>query len=130
MRKLPLILSVTILVQLGTQAKAGTPDHHPDRTHPRNIHFRSQFRPRPFYFFNGGGWQLYPSYPYTGYTDNGDIIYQGVDLSDTNYPFAQPTSDPNIVVSPFVPNELIGVAGIPPGAKVKDPVSQEIFLRP
>ena len=61
---------------------------------------------------------------------SGDIVYQGVDLSDDIYPYAERTSDPNIVISPFAPNALISVDGIPPGAKVRDPVSEQIFLRP
>jgi hypothetical protein len=124
------ILCLTLLIQIGSQAKAGPTDHHIRRTHPANIGYRSHLPLRPVYFLNGGSWAFYPVYPYTGFADNGDIIYQGVDISDSNYPFAEPTSDPDIVVSPFPPNVLVGVAGIPPGAKVRDPVSLAIFLRP
>jgi hypothetical protein len=34
------------------------------------------------------------------------------------------------VINPFALNNLVNVAGISPGARVGDPVSEEIFLRP
>jgi hypothetical protein len=43
---------------------------------------------------------------------------------------AIPTSNPDIVISPFALNNLVDVTGIPSGARVRDPVSEEIFLRP
>jgi hypothetical protein len=45
-------------------------------------------------------------------------------------PYATPTSDPEIVISPFEPHATISVAGIPHGAKVQDPVSNLVFLNP
>jgi hypothetical protein len=45
-------------------------------------------------------------------------------------PYAAPTSDPDIVISPYEPHAIISVAGIPQGAKVQDPVSNLVFLNP
>jgi hypothetical protein len=44
--------------------------------------------------------------------------------------YAAPTSDPDIVISPYEPYAIINVAGIPQGAKVLDPVSNQVFLNP
>ena len=44
--------------------------------------------------------------------------------------YATPTSDPYIVISPYEPHAIINVAGIPQGAKVRDPVSNLVFLNP
>src|SRR5271165_7327366 len=58
------------------------------------------------------------------------FVYQGQEVSDYVYPYAIPTSNPDIVISPFALNNLVDVTGIPSGARVRDPVSEEIFLRP
>ncbi len=52
------------------------------------------------------------------------------EVFDDVYPYAIPTSNPDVVISPFALNNLVNVSGVPPGAKVRDPVSEEIFLRP
>lgn len=56
-------------------------------------------------------------------------VYQGqVAPQDAkNVPYATPTSDPDIVISPYEPHAIISVAGIPQGAKVQDPVSNLIW---
>jgi len=83
------------------------------------------------YYFNGVSWVVTPqAFPYGGLPLNGDLIYQGHEVSDDVYPYAIPTADPDIVISPFALNNLVNVAGVPPGARVRDPVSEEIFLRP
>ena len=55
-------------------------------------------------------------------------------IKDKRFPMtsihAIPTSNPDIVISPFALNNLVDVTGIPSGARVRDPVSEEIFLRP
>jgi hypothetical protein len=59
-------------------------------------------------------------------------VYQGqVGPQDAeSVPYATPTSDPDIVISPYEPHAIISVAGIPQGAKVQDPVSNLVFLNP
>jgi hypothetical protein len=84
-----------------------------------------------YYNFSGVNWTFVPvTIQYGGLATSGDFVYQARDISDDVYPYAQPTSSPNVVISPFAPNTLLDVSGIPPGAKVRDPVSEEIFLRP
>jgi hypothetical protein len=84
------------------------------------------------YYFNGLSWVAAPPlvFPYGGLPLNGDFIYRGRKVLDDVYPYAIPTADPDIVISPFALNNLVNVAGVPPGARVRDPVSEEIFLRP
>jgi hypothetical protein len=61
-----------------------------------------------------------------------DSVYQGqVAPQDAeNLPYATPTSDPDVVISPYEPHATISVAGIPQGAEVQDPVSNLVFLNP
>jgi hypothetical protein len=76
-------------------------------------------------------WVFAPvTFPYGGLAVNGDFVYRGQEVSDDVYPYAIPTSNPDIVISPFALNNLVDVTGIPSGARVRDPVSEEIFLRP
>ena len=83
------------------------------------------------YYFNGLSWVAAPlAFPYGGLPLNGDFSYRGREVSDDVYPYAIPTADPDIVISPFALNNLVNVAGVPTGARVRDPVSEEIFLRP
>src|SRR6202011_6179925 len=84
---------------------------------------------RGFYCFNGVNWVFAPvAFSYGGLAVNGDFVYQGREVSDDVYPYAIPTSNPDIVISPFALNNLVDVTGIPSGARVRDPVSEEIFL--
>ncbi|MBA3963306.1 MAG: hypothetical protein H0X40_15595 [Chthoniobacterales bacterium] len=46
------------------------------------------------------------------------------------YPYAQRSGTPGYVYSPYGNHVLIDVRGIPAGAKVRDPSSGGIFLRP
>jgi hypothetical protein len=61
-----------------------------------------------------------------------DTVYQAqVTPQDAeSLPYAAPTSDPDIVISPYEPHATISVAGIPHGAKVQDPISNLVFLNP
>ena len=61
-----------------------------------------------------------------------DTVYQGqaAPQNAESLPYATPTSDPNIVISPYEPHATISVAGIPHGAEVQDPVSNLVFLNP
>ena len=84
-----------------------------------------------YYYFNGLSWVAAPlAFAYGALPLNGDFTYRGREVSDDLYPYAIPTADPDIVISPFALNNLVNVAGVPPGARVRDPVSEEIFLRP
>jgi len=86
---------------------------------------------RGYYCFNGANWLFAPvAFPYGGLAVNGDFVYRGREVSDDVYPYAIPTSNPDVVISPFALNNLVNVGGVPPGARVRDPVSEEIFLRP
>jgi hypothetical protein len=85
-------------------------------------------------FHNGnGGAVIFDQLGYAGYdVPTNDTVYQGqVAPQDAeNLPYATPTSDPNIVISPYEPHATISVAGIPHGATVQDPVSNLVFLNP
>jgi hypothetical protein len=106
------------------------------RAHNHRVHFATGIRwahsaYRGYHWFNGVNWVVDPlAYPYGGLGVNSDFVYQGREVSDDVYPYAIPTSNPDIVISPFALNNLVDVSGIPPGARVRDPVSEEIFLRP
>ena len=59
-----------------------------------------------------------------GYYDAGG--YRG----ETRYPIGRYTDQPGFVRSPFRPNHVIDVRGIPPGANVIDPSCDRIFINP
>jgi hypothetical protein len=61
-----------------------------------------------------------------------DTVYQGPEAPQDigNMPYAAPTSDPNVVISPYEPHAPVSVAGIPHGAQVWDPLSKLYFLNP
>jgi hypothetical protein len=61
-----------------------------------------------------------------------DTVYQGqVAPQDAeSLPYATPTSEPDVVISPYEPHTTVSVAGIPHGAKVQDPISNFVFLNP
>jgi predicted small secreted protein len=46
------------------------------------------------------------------------------------YPVARPSGTPGLVVSPYPPHNLVDVRAIPPGARVRDPSTGGIFIRP
>ena len=71
----------------------------------------------------------YSSYDYL---PGDDSVYQGQPAPQNaeSLPYATPTSDPNIVISPYEPHATISVVGIPHGAEVQDPVSNLVFLNP
>jgi hypothetical protein len=125
---------VSAVALLPTWALAGPGDN--GRVQHHRVHFvtgvrwaRSAYR--GCYYFNGARWAVSSvGYPYAGLPLNRNYVYQGVEVYDDVYPYAIPTSNPDIVISPFALNNLVDVTGIPSGAKVRDPVSEEIFLRP
>ena len=112
----------------------GRVQHDNGRVQHHQVHFLTGIRwahPgfRGCYYFNGANWVL-SGFPYGGLGVNGGFVYQGVEVDNDVYPYAIPTSNPDIVISPFALNNLVDVTGIPSGARVRDPVSEEIFLRP
>ena len=46
------------------------------------------------------------------------------------YPYGQPTEHRGLVRSPYYPHNLIDVSGIPQGAMVIDPSTEQVFIRP
>ena len=68
-----------------------------------------------YYYFNGLSWVVAPlAFPYGGLPLNGDFIYREREVSNDVYPYAIPTADADIVISPFALNNLVNVAGAPP----------------
>jgi hypothetical protein len=61
-----------------------------------------------------------------------DTVYEGQIEPENgeDLPYATPTLDPDIVISPYEPHATISVAGIPHAATVQDPVSNLVFLNP
>ena len=103
------------------------------RAHNHRVHFATGIRwahsaYRGYYWFNGVNWVVAPlAFPYGGLGVNSDFVYQGREVSDDVYPYAIPTSNPDIVISPFALNNLVDVSGIPPGARVRDRSLKRFF---
>jgi hypothetical protein len=51
-------------------------------------------------------------------------------VPEGGYPVARWSGTPGLVISPFPPNRLVDVTGIPRGALVRDPASGGIFRKP
>ena len=49
---------------------------------------------------------------------------------ESRYPVARPTNRRGFVTSPYPPNNLIDVRGIPSGARVEDPSVGRVFINP
>jgi hypothetical protein len=88
---------------------------------------------RNFHYGNGGV-VIFDPLDYGSFSDPSadDTVYQAqvAPQDPGSIPYATPTSDPEIVISPYEPNATISVVGIPHGAKVQDPVSNQLFLNP
>jgi hypothetical protein len=132
MRTVPLLMGALAFCPALTPAgphDTGRPQNH-------RVHFVTGIRwahsaYQGYYCFNGVNWVVAPlAFPYGGLAVDGDFVYQGREVFNDVYPYAIPTSNPDIVISPFALNNPVDVSGIPPGARVRDPVSEEIFLRP
>ena len=54
-------------------------------------------------------------------------VYRG---TTTSYPRGTPTSRSGYVRSPYYPNNLIDVSGVPRGARVIDPSTDRVFINP
>ena len=51
-------------------------------------------------------------------------------IPEGGYPVAEWSGTPGLVVSPYPPNRLVDVRGIPRGALVRDPASGRVFRKP
>jgi len=128
------LLLASALALFPTLTLAGP--HDAGRAQNHRVHFATGIRwahsvHRGFYCFNGVNWVFAPvAFPYDRLAVNGDFAYLGGEVSDDVYPYAIPTSNPDIVISPFALNNLVDVTAIPSDARVRDPVSGEIFLKP
>jgi hypothetical protein len=90
------------------------------------------FHPR--FHYGSGGVVIFDPLDYSSYYDSGgdDAVYEGqaAPTDGETLPYAMATSDPNVVISPYEPHAAIDVTGIPHGAEVQDPASNQIFLNP
>jgi hypothetical protein len=106
------------------------------RPHLGGAHFiaRSGNGLQRHFHYGIGGVVIFDPLVYGSYYDlpDNDSVYQGqVAPQDAeSLPYATPTSDPDVVISPYEPHAPISVAGIPQGAEVQDPVSNLVFLNP
>ena len=117
---------------------AGHYSRHAPAFHPQfgGTHFITR-TDNGFHFrfhYGNGGIVIYDPLDYGSDYDAGgdDTVYQTQDIAPNTaiLPYATPTSDPDIVISPYAPNAAIDVTDIPQGAEVQDPVTNLIFLNP
>jgi hypothetical protein len=140
MKKMAVVFLVLFTV---VSAKAGSQEtrghfHHDSALRPRftGTHFtaRSDDRFHRHFRFGTGGVVIFDPFDYgSSYgLPEDNTVYQGqVAPQDAeSLPYGAPTLDPNIVISPFEPHAAISVVGIPNGAQVQDPVSNQVFLNP
>jgi hypothetical protein len=122
-----LAMFTVLPAEAGPQATRGHFRHAPAfRPHLGGTHFIawSSYRFRRHFHYGSGGVVIFDPLDYGsdyGLPDD-DTVYQGqVDAEDAeSLPCATPTSDPEIVISPYEPHATISVAGIPHEAKVQD----------
>lgn len=88
--------------QLGPHQR-GPHSHHDGATDPRGGMQNDEFAPR---------------------TNRGDAPVQ------ERYPMAERTENPNQVISPYAPFNVIDVTGFNPGQLARDPTNNEIFRIP
>jgi hypothetical protein len=65
-----------------------------------------------------------------GHAIQEDRAQQYGPVPEGGYPVARWSDTPGLVVSPYPPNRLVDVRGIPRGALVRDPASGGIFRKP
>jgi hypothetical protein len=132
-----LVVFAVISVEAAPQSTRGHFQHGSAyRPHLGGTHFIARsgngFHPR--FHYNNGGIVVFDQFDNGGDNDlaGDDTVYQGqVAPQDAeSLPYATPTSDPDIVISPYEPHAPINVAGVPQGVKVLDPVSNLVFLNP
>jgi hypothetical protein len=106
------------------------------RSRPGYSHFiahnGNDFRPR--FHYGSGGVVIFDPLSYGSYYGSAgdDAVNEGqvAIINGETLPYATPTSDPDVVISPYAPHVAIDVAGIPHGAEVQDPASNLVFLNP
>jgi hypothetical protein len=139
--KILVTMFLAVSVALSAQAEPQSTRGHFQRAEtfrPRlgSTHFiaRSGNGFHPHFHYGNGGVVVFDPLDYASdYNSSGDdTVYQGqiAPQDAASLPYATPTSDPNMVISPYEPHATISVAGIPHGAQVQDPVSNLIFLNP
>jgi|ERR1700683_228624 hypothetical protein len=131
-----LVMFIVLSAEAGPQPGRGY-FHHDSafRSHSSATHFiaRSGDGNRRFHYGTGGVIVFDPPDDGSDYVlPDDDTVYQGQEAPQDigNMPYAAPTSDPNVVISPYEPHATISVAGIPHGAQVWDPISKLFFLNP
>jgi hypothetical protein len=132
-----LAMTSVIAAEAGPQPSRGS-FHHDSafRSHSAATHFIARSNNgfhRRFHYGAGGAVIFDPLDDGSDYSlPDDDTVYQAqVAPQDAeNLPYATPTSDPDLVVSPYEPHPTMNVAGIPHGAKVQDPISHLVFLNP
>lgn len=73
----------------------------------------------------------YPPQPDPNYGQGGMIAPPGPPAPQVpQYPVGRPTTNPNVVISPYAPYNAIDVAGYRSGDLVRDPSNREIFRVP
>jgi hypothetical protein len=137
MAALFLAIFIVLSAEAGPQPARGY-FHHDSvfRSHSGATHFIARSgdgNHRRFHYGTGGVIVFDPPDDGSEYgLPEADTVYQGrAALQDTeNVPYATPTPDPDMVISPYEPHATISVAGIPHGAQVWDPISKLVFLNP
>ena len=118
--------------ETGTHSGHG-PAFRPPSGSTRSI-ARAGNRFYPRFHYGNGGVVIFDPLDYGSYYDlpDDDTVYQGqvAPQNAESLPYAIPTSDPDIVISPYQPHATINIVGIPHGAEVQDPVSNLVFLNP
>jgi hypothetical protein len=62
--------------------------------------------------------------------EESDRDHYYAEMPEGGYPYGRPTEESGIVRSPYYPNNLVDVRGIPHGAMVIDPSTNRVFIRP
>jgi hypothetical protein len=132
-----LVMFIVLSAEAGPQPGRGYYHHDSAfRSHSSATHFIARSRDgnhRRFHYGPGGVIVLDPPDDGSDYglSDDSEVDQEQEAPQDIgNMPYATPTSDPELVISPYEPHGVISVAGIPHGAQVWDPLSKLFFLNP
>jgi hypothetical protein len=134
-----IVVAVFAVMPLEAQPRAirGNFEHTPAfRPHSGGTHFIAGSGNGSYrrFHYGVGGIVIFDPPAYGSYEDlsGDDSAYEGQTTSENgdDLPYATPTSDPNVVISPYEPHATIDVTGIPHGAEVEDPASNLLFLNP
>jgi hypothetical protein len=132
-----LAMFIVLSAEAGPQPVRGYIHHDSAfRSHSASTHFIARSgdgNHRRFHYGTGGVIVFDPPDDGSDYALPDDsTVYQGQATPQDmgNMPYATPTPDPDVVISPYEPHATISVAGIPRGAQVRDPISKLVFLNP